>query len=97
MKLEKIAVIYSDENDPAAPAVGTFMALAMHEKELAAKEKAEDALLVTLTQKQLKLFKNYKDAWIALDTIIELEAFRQGVIMAEKKKSGHSLKVEDDR
>ena len=40
MKLEKIAEIYDDENNPAAPSVGTFLALAMHKKELVAKEKA---------------------------------------------------------
>ena len=97
MKLEKIAEIYSDENDPAAPSIGTFIALAMHKKELAAKEKAESALLTILTLKQRRLFEIYKDAWTEIDTILELEAFRQGVIMAEKKKSGHSLKVEDDR
>ena len=97
MKLEKIAEIYSDENDPAAPSVGTFMALAMHEKEFAAKEKAESALLKTLTPKQQRLFEIYKDAWTDIDTILELEAFRQGVIMAEKKISGHSLKTEGDR
>ena len=97
MKLEKIAEIYSDENDPAAPSVGSFIALAMHEKELAAKEKAESALLKTLTPKQRRLFEVYKDAWTEVDTILELEAFRQGVILAEKKKSGHSLKTEDDR
>ena len=97
MKLEKIAEIYGDKNDPAAPSVGTFMALAIYEKELAAKEKAESALLTTLTPKQRRLFEIYKDAWTEIDTILELEAFRQGVILAEKKKSGHSLKVEDDR
>ena len=87
MKLEKIAEIYSDENDPAAPLVGTFLALAQHEKELAAKEKAENALLATLTPKQLRLFEIYKDAWTEIDTILELEAFRQGVILAEKRKA----------
>ena len=97
MKLEKIAEIYSDENNPAAPSVGTFLALAMHEKEFAAKEKAENALVVTLMPKQQKLFELFKDAWTELDTILELEAFRQGVISAEKQKSGHSLKIESDR
>ena len=97
MKLEKIAEIYSDENDPAAPSVGTFLALATHEKELAAKEKAENALMATLTPQQRKLFETFKDAWTELDTILELEAFRQGVISAKKQKSGHSLKIESDR
>ena len=97
MKLEKIAEIYSDENNPAAPSVGTFLALAMHEKELADKEKAESALMETLTPKQKKLFEVFKDTWTGLDTILELEAFRQGVISAEKQKIGHSLKVESGR
>ena len=97
MKLEKIAEIYSDENNPAAPSVGTFLALAMHEKEFAAKEKAENVLTATLSPQQRKLFEAFKDTWTELDTILELGAFRQGVISAEKQKSGHSLKVESGR
>ena len=90
MKLEKIAEIYDDKNDPAAPSVGTFMALAQHKKELTAKEKAESALLMTLTPKQQRLFEIYKDARTEIDTILELEAFRQGIIMAEKEKRSFS-------
>jgi len=97
MKLEKIAEIYSDENNAVAPSVGTFLKLAKHEKEFAAKEKAESAFVATLTPKQQKLFENFKDAWTELDTILELEAFRQGVLSAEKQKSGHSLKNESGR
>lgn len=87
MKLEKIEEFYSDESNAAAPSVRTFLAMAQHEKELSAKEKSENALLATLTLKQRQLFEIFKDAWTEMDTILELEAFRQGVVSAEKKKA----------
>lgn len=97
MKLEKIAEIYHGKINGTTPSGNVFLAVSMYEKELSAKEKAESALLTALTPKQRKLFEAYKDVWTELDTIVELEAFRQGILTAEKQKSGHSLKIESGR
>ena len=102
MKREKIAELYDTIIGKTTPAAELLLSMAKYEKELTAKETAENTLLATLKDKQQKLFDAYKDAWTEVDTILELEAFRQGIVTAEKmlienQNSGHSLKIESDR
>ena len=102
MKDVEIYELYHSVIGCTTPAANVLVQVSLYEHELDSMNAACTNLMISLTDKQKELFEEYLEAQTEIDTILELEAFRQGIVTAEKmltenQNGGHSLKIESDR